>query len=197
MWNSQPSEVGYGKESEWNDTRETTLDFRADPLPRTEVQPANSTVDVKEEEEFHPLRKYMFLSFGILSLVAIALGVGFGLAASSLGGSPTPAPAGVASFCDFTDQVQPDVREQCSCSGTVSVISNDTMVRYNSLQTGLGLALPNMTSCQPETLSLLLLATASNTSVSNEVLINRYVLNLLYLSMVGGKWVKRWMARSK
>ncbi len=165
-----------------------------------EVTPVDSTDTASQQEpdqKQYSKRKFIFLLLGVLALIAIALGVSFALISSNNVASPASSPM-TTNPCDFTNQEQPNVHAQCSCYGSVKVLSNDALVKYHALQADLGLTLPspNVTSCKPDTLALLLVATTSNSPVSDELLINRYVLNLLFLSMNGEKWEHKdgWLA---
>lgn len=86
---------------------------------------------------------------------------------------------------------QPNVHMQCQCFGTIQVIADDTLRRYELLQTTLPLRqLGNVSFCNPDNIALLLLASmnSTGTAMSNDHLLDQYVLNLLYLSWDGPNW---------
>lgn len=150
----------------------------------------HSTVDRK----IHPHRKYMLLLLCVLVIAGIAIGVGMAVRARA-----APAPAVASNPCDFTKNVQPDLQTLCSCYGNITVLPNDTLAQYNILRDVLGLSAQpaDLGTCKPENFALFLLGT-HNTTYSNETLLNRYVLNLMYLSMGGPSWKNKdgWLMAS-
>ena len=150
----------------------------------------HSTVDRK----IHPHRKYMLLLLCVLVIAGIAIGVGMAVRARA-----APAPAVASNPCDFTKNVQPDLQTLCSCYGNITVLPNDTLAQYNILRDVLGLSAQpaDLGTCKPENFALFLLGT-HNTTSSNETLLNRYVLNLMYLSMGGPSWKNKdgWLMAS-
>ena len=97
--------------------------------------------------------------------------------------------------CFFIDQdylEYSDILKQCACNGTVQILSNESRAAFVTIQATLDLTIPktDIFSCAPENLSLLLLA-LQDSNVSDEVLLNQYLLNLLYLSTNGTQWKRR------
>jgi Leucine-rich repeat (LRR) protein len=88
---------------------------------------------------------------------------------------------------------------QCGCFGTVKVVSEATKRQYSLLQTSIK-NFPQESnyiySCDPRNVALLLVASMDTAAKSTEqMLMERYVLNLLYLSWNGPKWTlnKGWL----
>ena len=85
---------------------------------------------------------------------------------------------------------QPDIQRQCSCHRKVDRLSPETLARLDYVQAVLGLtgSQVDITSCEPDNISLLLLASTDPSLASDEILLNRYVLIILFLSMGGKNW---------
>lgn len=92
--------------------------------------------------------------------------------------------------CAFlTNEQTPNVQMQCACYGEITVISNATLARYELMQSALGIfTTHHVTSCEPQNVALLMLATNDTSQSSDLTLLNRYVLSVLYLAMGGINW---------
>jgi hypothetical protein len=146
-------------------------------------------------------RCWMIVAASLLLLIATGIGAAFILTNADRDSSE----AVEVSLCDYQEMAQPDIQRQCLCDGQITILSLDTLDRLDDIRAALGLithADPHynddvsIKSCDPENKSLLLLATDDNVSLSDtEVLMNRYVLNVLYFSMDGNNWINNdgWM----
>jgi Leucine-rich repeat (LRR) protein len=84
---------------------------------------------------------------------------------------------------------------QCLCGGTIDFVSEETLDKDELFRAILGLSPTDTYSCEPDTLALMILAesasdTVIDTVISYDVLMMHYVLNVLYLSLVGNTWTR-------
>jgi Leucine-rich repeat (LRR) protein len=137
-------------------------------------------------------RKYFFTHWNrrtkliLVGILVMIITVGVAVAVTF-----TKQPAGDSGPCALKGP-QPNVHIQCECVGTVKVVSDATKRQYGLLQTSIDLFPQEanfMYSCDPRNVALLLVSSMDTAAKSTEqMLLERYVLNLLYLSWSGPKW---------
>jgi Leucine-rich repeat (LRR) protein len=122
----------------------------------------------------------------ILILTGIAGTAAMGMALTVRNGYPV-----ITNRCNFIE-AQPNVQTQCDCFGTIKILSDQTMVQYEKLQATLGLntTVDNF-SCDPRNVAVLLLSSMDTALLTKGQLLDRYVMNLFYLSSGGPKSWKR------
>ena len=131
----------------------------------------------------------MIGTLALLVLIITGTGTGIGVFLN-IKGDNSPLSGGDVTYCDLQGMDQPDFQRQCSCRSRVDILSQETLARLDDVQAVLGLtgSQVNITSCEPDNISLLLLASTDTSLVSDENVLIRYVLNIIYLSMGGTNW---------
>jgi hypothetical protein len=92
-------------------------------------------------------------------------------------------------LCDFSGVEQPDIKKQCDCNDSITVLSEDTLVKYELLSPILGDS-SDWSSCSFQNIALMTMATHSQPA-QDEVLCNQYALMVLFLSMNGSNWMNQ------
>lgn len=86
----------------------------------------------------------------------------------------------------------PNVKTQCECFGRIERIPDTTMFQYKRLQTTLGLhSAEDSLLCDAHNLALLLLSSMDTAALTRGQLLDRYAMNLFFLSSGGPRSWKR------
>jgi hypothetical protein len=127
----------------------------------------------------------LLFAFGLISITG-------GLILNRPTGS-APATNDVNTPCSLSEP-QPNVQTQCDCFGKIEKLSEATKLQYGLLQATLGLDIiphEDSSSCDAHNVAVLLLSSMNTSAMSHHQLLDRYVLNLFYLSSGGPKSWKR------
>jgi hypothetical protein len=105
-----------------------------------------------------------------------------------------PFQAGGNLSCDFTDLMQPHVIDQCACGGSIDILANDVIARYQNLVETFIPTITNdftdsITSCSVRNQALVWLSTGvNNAGESEELRLQRFALAELFIEMGGETW---------
>jgi hypothetical protein len=149
----------------------------------------SETSSVQENASHFGKQKCSFVGFSLIVVAAIIAGIAVALHVGK-GGKETP-----RSACDSNaEELLPAefILMQCTCYNLLSDLSEDAIARSQHLRGALNLDdSTDWFSCENQNMALMMLASnPSSTGAGNEVLLNRYVFNVLFLAMDGGNWIE-------
>lgn len=112
----------------------------------------------------------------------------------------------ISANCDFSASVQPHVITQCACTGSISIIAEDVLQRYNSLKTSfMPTVIPDfdedISSCEPSNQALIWLSTGTNNAGESQAFVRRqrFALAYFFLDQGGIAWADNtnWLSENE
>ena len=198
------SERTSGKRPSWGSCSSAPLRLDPAPEPAEDEEEQGYAIGVSIEGELTKLSGYpdpfrwrpSIVCGWVLLLGVVALGVGlrFGLPQDEGGGEPA-----VESECHldlesvYESGVQPDIFQQCECLQSISylhplVLSRYEEIRQDFIKTLLGDFNEPRESCSPRNQALVWLAIDNEEELDGVYLRDRYLLVLLYAALNGVSW---------
>jgi hypothetical protein len=186
--------------------------FVVTPVEAQLMQPQESYVNEARTPKDQHKMWYIGLAIVVFILIAVTVGVGVSLGTKNKSNeskssndvtnknSPKSFDPVTIDCNSLQTEVQPNVWSQCNCTGAITMLSADTVQRYQSLvNTFVDSVLPNFTetinSCSPQNQALVWLASFNGATMQSNYR-QRYALALLFTLWNGPDWISKtgWMS---